>query len=266
MKTISNIPGKLAAAASLVSVCGLVLAPVSSFALGAKTAAATTTTPASSAFCSALSAKTGTIITTLTTRAGKATQAWAQRDQAVAADEQKVDQKVATARQTADTTRAQDLTKLEAKATTDPEKQAVQTYETAVQAAVTTRRAAYDAARQAFNDGINSTVGTRASTVTGQLSSFQDSVNSAINTAQASCANDPANGPAVRLTLQAGLKSARLTFQGERKSDDTVSTQVKQLATIRDAAFKAADQTFQTALSAARQSLEQAFSKTGNGV
>ena len=214
---------------------------------------------ATSPFCTTLPSKAAAITAQLTNLSNKVSQAWSQQDQKIAADELKVDQDVAADRAKADSDRAADFTKLEAKATTTAEQQAVKTYEAAVLSAVTTRRSAYDAARQAFRTGLKNAIAARRSTITSQLTAFQDSANAALGTAEASCSSDPSNGAVIRTTLQASLKSARETFQGDRKDDPTVGSQVQQLAATRKAAFTAADQALQASLSAARQALEQAF-------
>jgi hypothetical protein len=267
MRRISDLSNKAAKAGSIISVASLLVAPVSSFALSTHAAtAAAASKSQTSPFCTNLAAHANAISTSLTDRSGKVTSAWSQQDQKLTTEWQQVDQKVAAGRQKADTDRNADFTKLEAKAKTGAEKQAIQTYEAAVHGAVTTRRAAYDDARQAFRTGVQAAISGRHATVTSQLDIFQSSVNSAISTAEASCASDPGSGPAIRQTLQASLKSARTTFQSDRKGDNTIGSQVKQLAATRDAAFKTADKVFQTSLSNARQTLQQAFGKTNNSV
>lgn len=256
MSRISRLANKLALTSSLAGTACLILSPMSSYALGS------TNTAKTSPFCTELPVRATTITGRVSTLVGKVSQAWAQQDQKLTAEYQKVDQDVTVDRQKADSERTGDFNKLEAKAKTDAEKQAVQTYEAAVQNAVSTRRAAYDTARQTYRAGVQAAITTRRGTVTGQLNTFQSSVNSAISIAEASCASTPNDGLAIRQTLQASLKSARETFQGDRKGDETVGSQVKQLATTRNSAFKAADQAFQASLSAARTTLKQAFGKT----
>jgi len=145
MKRISNHPSKAVALVSLMSVAGLLLAPVSSLALDRAT-----TTPKTSPVCTNLTTSTAKITTNLDTLQAKVTQAQTSQDQKQTVDWQQVDQKVSAARSTADTARINDFTKLEAKATTAAQKQAVTAYELAVHNAVTTRRAAADTAPPNF--------------------------------------------------------------------------------------------------------------------
>lgn len=265
MKRISNISNKLAVASSIFGAACLVLTPVGAYAIG-RPVAATTTANANSAaatpkpgLCNGLTNQANVTNGRITALNGKVSQAWSQQDQKLAAQFQKVDQKVADARKKADAARDKDFSKLEAKAKTTDQKQAVQTYEAAVHDAVNTRRAAYDAARQAFRTGVQNAIISRRDTITAQLTTFQDSVSSAFSTAEASCSGTSPDGRAIQQTLRANLRSARTTFQNDRKSDGTVGSQVKQLVATRQAAFKAADKVFQDSLAAARQTLQQAF-------
>lgn len=259
MKRVTKFSNKVILTSSAISVAALVATPLSTFAIARANggAAGAKTSP----FCNNLSTTTNGITTKISDLQGKVSQAWSTQDQKLASDAQSVDQKVAAARQKADSERSADFTKLEAKATTGTQKQAVQDYETAVNNAVATRRAAYDAARQTFRDGVKSAVDSRRSTVSGQASTFEDSVNSAIATAQASCSSDPGAGAAARTAFVSSLKTARQTFNGSRKDDTKIGQQVSQLAATRNAAFKAADQAFQNSLKTARQALVQAFGK-----
>lgn len=223
---------------------------------------AATTSP----FCNNLQNRASQITTNLTNMKNKVDDAWSKASQTLTTNRQKEDQEIATDRQTWDTQRQDNYTKLEAKATTDSQKAAVQAYITAVNNAVATRRTAYDAARTAFRSGVDSAIATRHSEVTDQLNAFVDSANSAIATAEASCIANPANGATIRSTLIDSLKTARTTFQTDRKDDSKIGTQVVQLAQVRKAAFKAADAAFATSLSAARQALKAAFGSSSSNI
>lgn len=271
MKRITKVFNKLSITSSIIGALCLVLAPVSAYAVGrpagvgtAATAASSTSSKPKPGFCNGLTNQANVTNGRIDILNGKAGQAWSQQDQKLAAQFQKVDQKVADARKKADAARAKDLSKLAAKATTNDQKQAVQTYKAAVQDAINTRRAAYDAARQTFRAGVQNAITSRRSTIKAQLATFQDSVSSAFSTAEASCAGSSPNGQAIQQTLRTSLKSARETFQNDRKSDSTIGGQVKQLAATRQAAFQTADKTFQNSLAAARQALQQAFGKNTN--
>ena len=268
MKRTSNIQNKLMLAMSILSLGVMMFAPTASFAetpLATADSTATTTTK-TSPFCTNLPTEANTITTKLNGLISTANQAWTNRNTKWVALEQQVDQQVAAARLKADATRAQDFTQLMAKAKTSTETTAVQTYEASVNSAVTTRRAAYDAARVTFRAGVNSAIAARQTTVTGQFDTFQSSVNSAISTAEANCSSDPSSGATVRTTLQASLKSTRLAFDSDRTSDSKINTQIQLLANARNNAFSSADQTFQTSMSAAANTLKQAFGSDSGSV
>lgn len=260
MKTTSKFLHHVGMTSSVVASMLLIAAPASVFALSSTPS--TTTTPKTSPFCTELPTKATTITNQLNTLSGKLNDAWTKQNQDLTTDWQNVDQKVAADRLKWDAERQTDFTKLMARAKTSSEQQAVQVYENTVLQAVNTRRAAFDSARTTFRQNVQGAVSTRQSTVKSQLTAFEDSVNGALDKAKASCASDPSQGSTIRQTLVSDLKTARETFQNDRKSDVTVTSQVKQYATDRDNAFNAATSVFQTNVQAARQTLQKAFGKT----
>lgn len=260
MKIHSKLPRRIAIAGSVVTSMSLAIMPISGFALG-QPAGTVSSTSKTTTFCGDLSTKAATISGPVTNLIGKANGAWGQQNQKLSTAFKKVNQNVAADRQKADSQRQVAFSKLATKATTAAQKQAMLTYEASVQTAISVRRNAYDAARQTFRAGLQSVVTARRSTVSDQFAAFQSSVARALSIAEASCAASPNGGPTIRQTLQASLKSARLSVQSDRKNDATVGSQLTQLAATRVAAFKAADQTFQASLTTARQTLQQAFGK-----
>ena len=263
MKTIFNFLNKIGLVGSLFAVTTLAMSPLGASAISARASEVATPKSAvskTSPFCTNLINETSNVTSKLNNLISNANQSWSNNDQRWNTLWQKVDTTVASDRSKADTERSQEFVKLQARAKTSTQKTAVQTYSASVINAVTVRRAAYDAARHTFREGVLATINTRKETVTSQFSSFQGSVNSAIQTAQSSCSSTPNDGSAIRTTLQTSLKAARETFQSDRKSDTTTNSQIHELAITRNAAFKAADQTFQNSITSARQSLEKAFS------
>jgi len=260
MKIHSNVVQHIGITSSLIASAVLIAAPVSVYALGSTTSGATTTK--TSPFCTELPSKSTTITNEMSTLSGKLQTAWANQTQDLANAFQKVDQNVATDRAKADSERQTDLTKLMTKATTSAEKQAVTTYETAVLQAVNTRRTAYDNARSSYRSSVEGVASGRQTTVKGQLAVFESSVDDALINAQASCASTPSQGASIRATLVGSLKTARETFQGDRKSDSTVETQIKQYAATRNSAFDSANSVFQTSMQNAAKALQQVFGKT----
>lgn len=199
------------------------------------------------AFCTTLPTKIDAVVTKLAANKQKVQTAWSNQDTKLTEAASATNAKVADARTKAAAARQKEFAALEAKATTDEQKQAVKTYEAAVQQAVTKRQAAYDAARQAFRDGVKSAITTHRTIETSQVTAFLTSASQAANTAKTECADGSATA-ATRTTLLQSLKTARQTFVSQRKDDAKVSTQIKALITTRNAAFEQANADFKTAL------------------
>lgn len=259
MKTSSNITRKVGMTSSLIASAVLIAAPMSVYALGSST---TGTTDKTSPFCSELPTKVQTINNSVSKVSGNLQAAWTKQTQDLTNDFQKADQDITADRAKADQERQTDFTKLMDKATTTPEKQAVSVYEAVVLQAVNTRRTAYDNARSNYRTSVEGAVSGHQTTVRGQLTTFESSVTDALNNAQSSCASTPSDGATIRTTLVGALKTARETFENDRKSDGTMETQIKQYQTTRNSAFSTANSVFQTSIQNAAKVLQQAFGKT----
>lgn len=233
-----------------LAVTMLVISPV--MALGARTADG-------GAFCTNLQTKATSITNHLSSLKSKISTTWQNQDTRLAALASTVDQKIATDRGAADAKRQVAFAKLEAKATTDGQKTAVTTYENSVMQAVATRRAAFDAARTAFRTGVKNAILTRRSTLSDQADTFATTVNAALTAAESSCTDGTVSATAIRQTLVSSLRNARQTFVSNRQGDNKVGIAVRQLAVTRNAAFKAADQTFHASLKTAAAALKAAF-------
>ncbi len=153
---------------------------------------------------------------------------------------------------------------LKDKATTDAEKQAVANFQNAIEAAVTTRESAIDAARAAFRQGVNQLVPQHQTDAKQVLLTFQSSLQSAIEQALSQCSSG-INPTTVWATLQSALQAARSARQSGVQQIDKIGPQIQQLAQTRDAAVKQAMQTYQSALRAAVNTLKAAFGEKGNG-
>ena len=269
MKRVSNLSTRLAVAGSAIGAFSLLLAPVGAYAIAANPTqpaprAVATTTPKltkTSPFCTNLPSRASAITDKVTAQVGKVNQTWTLQNQKQVADYQKFDQTISANRLKVDNERNTDFSKLEARATTPAQQQAVQTYVATVKSNVATRRSAYDTARGTFRSAVIAALSTRRTSVTSQLDSFQSSVNGAIGSAEASCTADPTSSTTVRQSLVTSLKTARESFKTDRAGDLTVTSQIKQLAATRTASFKTADQTFKSSMTTARQTLQTAFGK-----
>jgi len=252
-----------ASAGTALAVVLLAASPASAAVLHSPQLADTTNT--NGAFCTGLASKANAITSKLNGLNSKVGDAWKNQDTKLSSLASETDQKIASSRTAADTKRDNAFKQLEAKATTDSEKTAVQTYEASVNQAVTTRRNAYDAARSAFRDGVKNAILSRRSTMSSQATTFMDATTSAFATAESSCSAGT-DSTTVRQTLISSLHSARQTFVSDRQSDSKVGDTVKQLAATRNAAFKAADQAFQTSLQNAAATLKAAFGNQASSI
>ncbi len=154
--------------------------------------------------------------------------------------------------------------KLNSKATTDAQKQAVAAFQNAVEAAVTARESALDAARAAFRQGINQIIPQHQADVKQVLAIFQSSIQTAINQASSQCASGT-DSATIRAALQTALQNARNTRQAGIQKIDKVGPQIQQLVQARNAAIKQAMQVYQTALQNVVSALKSAFGEGDNG-
>jgi hypothetical protein len=153
-----------------------------------------------------------------------------------------------------DAQRQQNFTKMEAKAKTAAQKEAVATYKSAVLAAVNTRRTANDAARAAFRNGVEDFASGHRSEVLADLTTFKGAVTAAETTAKTNCEADPSQGVTIRTTFRNALKTARQDYAATRK-DDPLDSQIKTLAQTRDQTIKTNDETFRRTIQTARETL-----------
>lgn len=157
--------------------------------------------------------------------------------------------------------RENNYAKLSDKATTGAQKQAVATFRSTVEAAVTARENAIAAARQTFRQALDQLVSQHQTATAGILSAYRSAVQAAIIKAQSDCAAGTAPAT-VRQNFQTALEAARAARKSASQNLDTVGSQVKQLAATRNQAIQAAVQTYQTALKAAIAALKVAFGQT----
>ena len=169
-------------------------------------------------------------------------------------------QEIQTKRDEAKTNFEKLITNLQAKATTDAEKTAVDVFKTSVANALTTRKTAVDAAVNTYQDALDALIGNREDVIKTAAATFKSAVTSAIATAKADCTagTDPAT---VRTTFMASLKSANEAFRSavQVKVQGQNNQQIEALAKTRNDAIKAANNAFKQSLKQARDTLKTAF-------
>jgi hypothetical protein len=165
-------------------------------------------------------------------------------------------------RSTQDARRVEWYAKLEARATTNTEKDAVKDFKKSVDSAVESRRDAVDAAILTFRTGVDSLVSGKKNSAGSAADTFQDSVDAAVAGAKADCeaGKDPET---IRNTFRGSLKKAKTELSTSRKSVEGIGDQVDALAKVRSESIWRAVGAFDTALKAATEKLKTAFSENG---
>ncbi len=156
--------------------------------------------------------------------------------------------------------RLEAFTKVEVKATTDAQKQAVTVYENTVKQAVSTKRASVDSAISTFNTGVSSLITSRKSAVDGLIATFSASVTAATNLVKTECAGGVSSADA-RAHLETAVKAARATLKSSVAALPKVKISIQQLATARKATVTTAESTFKTTVEQAKATLKVAFGK-----
>lgn len=216
-------------------------------------------TTRASLFCENMSNKGAETLAKVDSLTAKLIQSWEKRDANFTAKWTEIDKNVATQRKAADEARFADYSKLEAKAKTASQSEAIRAYENSVNAAVDVRRTSYDEARNVFRTGVKIAIEGRRSIVNGQVNDFRASVNLAIEDAKTDCVDAKITKATTRLAFVDALKAAQNTFKNVRGDDLKVKEQVKPLVDARVASFAAANQAFQTSMSLAKSALVAAF-------
>lgn len=171
---------------------------------------------------------------------------------------QKIDEKLDSLRDNGDAKRNANYDKLLEKATTDTQKQAVETFKTTIEKAVTDRRAAVDTALKTFRDGIAGITQTREQGLEDALNKMKTAVDTAFSQAEADC-NAEVEPTTIRTNLQNALKAAKTQFETDRKALEQTKTQLETLKKTRDENIKAALDTFKETTKQATTTLKAAF-------
>jgi len=170
----------------------------------------------------------------------------------------KEDQALSTTRQNMDAKKEQYYAQLEAKATTDEQKTAVQNFETAMDAASTARKSAIDAANKAFRDGVDAIIAQKQPLIQQAGPAFEAAVKSAFDKAKSSCTSGTASAT-VRSTLLTDLKTAKDQFKTAVNAGNAINSQMKTLKATRNSAFKKAATDYKTAVQKATADLKAVF-------
>ncbi len=184
-----------------------------------------------------------------------------QREQTIENRWQKRDGQKTENRTEWDANRAEHIAKLEERATTDAQKQAVAQFKETVNAAISARRAAIDSAIETFRKSVESAITARKTKLDDAENAYRNAVNTAYQKAQTDCASsvEPAQ---IRTALKANLKSAKEKFNSDREIIEKMQDSMETLIASRKQAVERAIQDFKTAMEKARTDLKAAFPKT----
>ena len=196
----------------------------------------------------------------VTTRVAKITTEHQANTAKLTKDRTAWDNKIAAARKSWDSIRSQYFSRLEAKATTDQQKTAVQTSETNINDAVSSRRSAYDTNRSTYRAGVDSAIDKNQADIDQAVTNLRSDYADAVAKAQDNCANGTAYKE-VAATLTTDLQAARAKFRASRAANTNIAQIAQNLAAIEKTADQTADQQFKAAVNAAYQQLRSAFGK-----
>lgn len=157
-----------------------------------------------------------------------------------------------------DRNRAEQFAKMETRATTDAEKQAVATFKTTMTTAIAARRTAIDAAIKTFREGFQKTMTARKDAINAAVQSFKTAEKAAFDKAKADCSTGIAP-KTIRDTLHASLKAARDKFAQDRRAIDKLQSSLDPLIAARKTAIQKAISDFKTAAEKARADLKKAL-------
>lgn len=168
------------------------------------------------------------------------------------------DEKREAQRDRAEARMAEFFLKLEARATTDAQKQALAVFKAAIQAAIQVRKTAVDAAILAFRTGVETQLSQRKIQTENAVLAYKNAQKAAFDKAKSSCDSMIVPGTVLE-TLKTDLKTARDNFQAARTAIEKAADKIKALNETKKAAFGKAHQDFKAALEKAKADFGLAF-------
>ncbi len=206
------------------------------------------------AVCKQLSTRQEAIKEKLVKQQGHLQETRKQRDAKLASLQQKLDKVLEDARQKNDERRATAIDNLQKIAASEEERVAVRVYHQAIDAAVETRRTAFDEAQQQFRNRLKQLMEGRAAELSASMDNYEAAIDRAFDTANTRCSNNEEKR-IIRAELIRDLQAARLTYRQDKVAQANLSSGLKQLIQDRKATEKAATASFEAALKEARDEL-----------
>lgn len=152
--------------------------------------------------------------------------------------------------------------KINGKAVTDAQKQALAAFKTAVEAAVTAREKAVDEARLAYRQSLDQLIFQRKSGILETFNNFKSAIESTIQQVKSNCSSGITSPAYIRQIYQQNMNAARTARITALQEIDKIGPKIKELAQTRNAAIQQALKTYQSALKTAIANLKAAFGET----
>ena len=152
--------------------------------------------------------------------------------------------------------------KLEGKAQTDEQKVAVKKFEQSIQDAINIRNEAMDKLITDFRTAVKNKLLARKDEINNQIITYKDAVFSIIDQAVSDCNNGQGNAKEIRENYRQAIKSARLKFQTDRKTINTLKTDLASLKEEKKSEAQTIRETFKNSIETAKSELRASFSST----
>lgn len=176
-----------------------------------------------------------------------------------------IDSALLDSRGAADTLRRQSLELLTENQDSDPHRAAALFYAASVEAAVTARRTAFDAARLTFRQQVDDLHTARRQEAESQIIKLAETLDTAADTASDQCARSRSDRAVTRTEYIETLKSARLLYAASRQSKQETAEIIREYSAARNDAYDAAVTEFEQAMLAAREAFESSKAATPPG-
>ncbi len=154
--------------------------------------------------------------------------------------------------------RDEQFAKLDAAATSDEQKKAVNAFEVATKAAITTRQVAVDIAIKTFREGVKNAIATRQGQVDDIVSTSSSNREMALAKVKADCEAGK-DVVTVQADFQNGVKGLRTKIQNDHQNVAKVSSTVQALIQTRRTAVEKAMNDFKATMEQSRVALKKAF-------
>jgi hypothetical protein len=168
------------------------------------------------------------------------------------------DEKLTEFRINADEWRDKSWKKLEAKAETDEQKEAVRKFKEAMEEAVKARRDAIDSSIDAFRDGVDKAKNDHQEDIQKVANLYGNTVKAAFEKARLDCENG-VDEKEVRTNLRTSLQAARGQLREDRAGVTKFRDAIHALVSAKKTAFEKAISDFKTAVQEAKKELQKSW-------